>query len=133
MINLNENDWDQFDTYVLAKGYEYYKADTDNNLDIRSYALRIEQNKSYYFITKTIGKGNSIRMLTVQTLKKQDYLFYKEQLKKYKFIYVKSQTEENSITMEYKKENLEVWISSILNKDPENKKVAGYEISIKTE
>jgi len=133
MIKMNENNWDQFDTYILTKGYEYYKTDTDENFEIRTYAFGVKQNKSYYFITKTIGKGNSIRMFTIQTVKKQDYLFYKEEVKKYKFVYIKSQTEGNSIIMEYKKGNSEVWISSILNMDAENKKVAGYEISIKTE
>ena len=90
-------DWDDFDTYVTSKGYEYYKTEDDDFAETKAYSYDQARNsKAVYFIAKSVYKKTFTKMVAFQTVKKTEYLAIKEQLKTVGFKYISSETSKGS-------------------------------------
>src|SRR5438093_8830889 len=82
LIKLNNANWDDFDTYVTSKGYEYYTTEDKYYSETRAYAYKQSaSSKAGYFIAKSIFKQYTKKMTSFQTTKKDEYLAIKNQLK----------------------------------------------------
>lgn len=132
---LSTKNWDEFDTYVIKKGYIYDNSETDEIAEYKFYTF----NKNYYSGTSsywiTLYKYSidaSIRlgytnMVTWQTNISSDYIKIKDELKSKGYIFQNSTLLDGNTVNSYKKQKNEVRI--ILQK---MKTDTGHEITIYT-
>ena len=58
LIKLNDMNWDEFDSYVVNKGYEYNRSENMDYVDSKSYGYKQKGEQSLYFISKTCNWHN---------------------------------------------------------------------------
>lgn len=134
LIRLNNQDWDDFDTYVTSKNYQYQAIDDNDFIEAKSYSFDTNNStgKAPYFITKTFYKIENQKAVAFQTLKKEEYLAFKTQLKTLGFKYVGAQTTAGSTFLDYRKGNIEVSLASFKTPNASGEMLTGYEISVLT-
>ena len=134
LIKLNNQDWDDFDTYVVTKGYQYQETDDNDLNEAKAYSFDTNKtsSKAPYFISKTFYKKTNLKAVAFQTLKMEEYLAFKTQLKTLGFKYVGAQTTEQATFLDYKKGMIEVSLASFKAPNDSGEMLTGYEISVVT-
>lgn len=108
LIDLNFKNVDAIDTFVVNKGYEYSESKDDVNFNNRKYNYnRGTKNKAEYWLQYSVFLSpNSLikNMVTWQTLKREDYIAIKNQLKTSGFKFIDSKKLDSAaITYNYSK------------------------------
>ena len=130
LVNISNMNTDEFDSFVISKGYEFFKTETDDYSENIIYAHNLKSNNiAPSYISKYMFKKNPNTMVSYQTLEKEVYISIKKQIKTLGFVFVDTETNENkSIFLNYKKGEIKLTLTSILSvKNPGN---TFYEISI---
>ena len=112
LTNLNNMDWDQFDSYVVAKGYEYNKTEDLEFVESKSYGYKLKGDHSPYFISKTVAKNKNVKLVAYQTTDSKDYMSIKSELKNAGFKFAKTETADQSTLLIYTKSNLELILAT---------------------
>ena len=138
MISMN---WDEFDTYVITKGYQYFDND-DNELAIRRRYRQISKeyaagHECHRVISRMQAKSSEGHpAISYTTYFKQDYAAIKDQLKTSGFKYFRSVThpehDKNDVWLQYTKGQLLLSLVSGKAKtaDGQTTDIPEYEISI---
>lgn len=131
IILLNKN-VDDFDTYVVTKGFKYAKTEDDIDFEGIVYALnqREYSAKAQKFITLSTKFFWYERNIHYQTLESSDYLKIKSQIKVLGFKFVETTKLGNATFLEYSKGKLELSLISIRDADEEGEFTTSYEISL---
>jgi hypothetical protein len=129
LIKINNYKLDDFDTYVTQKGYRYYENKNTDFSDATSYVYSINGVKKSY-ITKFFRKTQPKEMVSFQTGKNTIYLKIKAELKSLGFKFINTGTYEGDTYFEYKKENIEISLTSSVQKNNYGVELTTYEISV---
>lgn len=133
MAKICKGDWDEFDTYATAKGFNYNKSKSDEFSESKSYFLN-HYNDNFYtrkHITKYYLKTTNSQMVSFQTTVNQDYLYYKNQLKLAGYKYNRTEKDESGgMSLYYLKGKTELALHSIKKNDSEGIEYMSYEISM---
>jgi len=132
LTNLNKMDWDEFDSYVIAKGYEYNKTEDLEFVESKSYGYKQKGEESPYFISKTVAKNKNTKLVAYQTTNSQDYLLIKSQLKNSGFKFAKTEARGQTILLIYMKGDIQLTLATFKVQQNSGDTFAGYEISIRT-
>lgn len=113
LITINYKNYDDFDTYVTKKGYEYSITDNDALSENRSYSFKRGgfDNKAEYWIKYFKyydGKTDSKTNVSWQTSKRTDYINIKNQIKSLGFKFIETKKDETTICIIYRKGKIEV-------------------------
>jgi hypothetical protein len=132
LVLINKN-IDDFDTYVVSKGFRFQK--TKDDLDFKGITYALNQSeysrKAEKFIslyTKYISDNRT--NVTYQTSLSTDYLKIKNQAKFNGFKFIKTENFKGSTFLIYKKDKLELSLTLIQYENEDGKISSGYEISI---
>ena len=135
LIKMNSQNWDSFDTYVSTKGYTYQRIDTSNGDESRIYSFNQNERNDMapYFITKTINTRLKEKSIAFITIKKDDYLLIKSQLKMVGFIYINSDATDTETSLNYIKGKMRLLIESSRRKNNSGNLITGYNITLMTD
>lgn len=108
LINLNGKNYPKFESFVMSKGYNFFKTESNPTEDtyIFGYAINYSTNMSDYWIEYTIYKDSLSQFKTSiswQTRKKGDYQMIKKDLENNKFNYINTKNEEKQVQVSYAK------------------------------
>jgi hypothetical protein len=120
MLKMNS---DNFETYVLKKGYEFSNIKDDDNVFGFTYVKGYEDETKYITLYEKYFEYG--KHLTYQTSNKNEYLLIKKQLIELRFKLFESFNFEGSIVKKYKNNIYILTLINGLNSDEET-----YEISI---
>jgi hypothetical protein len=129
LINLNNANEDDFDTFIIRKAFKYDSFEKLSIANRKSYVYYLEGVKNSY-VTKFIFTNSSNEMVSFQTPSSSIYLNFKMDLKKLGFIFKKTETYENTTFMYYTKGNLELSLTSSTDESRTSGVKTFYEISI---
>lgn len=131
IILLNKN-VDDFDTYVVTKGFKYAKTEDDIDFEGVQYALNQNEysDKAQKFVTLYTKYFFYERNISYQTLESSDYLKIKSQIKVLGFKFVETRKVGNRTFLEYSKGKLELLLISIRDADEEGEFTTTYEIGL---
>jgi hypothetical protein len=129
LINLNNYQLDNFDTYVTQKGYKYYSNENDDFCDAISYAFYVNGVEKAY-ISKFYYKTKKKEMISFQTTNNATYLKIKTDLKTLGFKFIETETFNETIFFTYKKGDITVSLASTVQKKLYGENVTIYEISV---
>jgi hypothetical protein len=132
LIKLTKSNDNNFDTYVLQRGFQFEDVENHDGFISKSYSLSINGAKRYY-ITKHIPKDNSFKWVSYQTPNSRDYLKMKEDLKRNGFLNTKSDTYNSSNLFEFVKDNCKITIMSGKEDSKEgyeSRSIYGYNIKV---
>ena len=133
LIILNNMDWNEFDSYVVNKGYDYNRTENLEYVDSKSYGYRQKGEESSYFVSKTVAKNKEIRLVAFQTTNKQDYLSIKYQLKNGGFSFIKTEAKQQTMLLVYKKGSMIATLAISKAERNINETFNVYEISIRSD
>lgn len=105
--SLTSKNWDDFDTGVTKKGYNYNTSTKEVEYEMKSYTFGRNKNLkslSNFFITKYEYSDGS-KLVSWQTNRLSDYIKIKEELKRTSFKYLNSETNNGVNAMYYQKDN----------------------------
>ena len=107
LINYYRNDFDQFDTDIQKKDFDYISIEPrTNEAQIAKYAFKKTIDNGYYTeVFKKIKFKTGVNLLDYQTDKKNDYLKIKKQLKAFGFISNKSKNQGSNTIFSYRSAN----------------------------
>ncbi len=129
LININNYQLDDFDTYITQKGYQYYKNNNTDFAESTSYVYYINGKKKAY-ITKYKYKQYNKKMVSFQTDNNSTYLKIKSELKTIGFKFINSESYKGTTFFNYKKGNIEVSLASSVQVSNYGRNLNNYEISI---
>jgi hypothetical protein len=129
LIKINNYKMDDFDTYVTQKGYRYYENKNKEFSSATSYVYSINGVKKSY-ITKFFRKTQPTEMISFQTGESTTYLKIKAELKSLGFKLINTGTYEGDTYFDYKKENIEISLTSSVQKNSYGVELTTYEISV---
>lgn len=129
LIKINNYKIDHFDTYVTQKGYRYYENKNTDFSNATSYVYSVNGAKKSY-ITKFYRKTQLKEMVSFQTGKNTTYLKIKSELKSLGFKFINSGTFEGDTYFDYKKGNIEISLTSSVQKNSFGDELTTYEISV---
>lgn len=129
LIKINNFKIDHFDTYVTNKGYRYYENKNTDFSNATSYVYSINGAKKSY-ITKIYRKNQPKENVSFQTRKNTTYLKIKAELKSLGFKFINNGTFEGDTYFEYKKGNVEISLTSSIQKNSFGDELTSYEISV---
>jgi len=132
---LNDKDYDDFDTYVSKKGYEYATSLNDEISESRFYNFKRESsnNKAKYWIRYFRyfeGQTNAKTNISWQTARQNDYVLIKDQTKSSGFKPVETGNYEETIYSTYQKGKIEVQPYSGNTKNGFGDITSTYEINV---
>ena len=82
LVNISNMNTDEFDSFVISKGYEFFKTETDDYSENIIYAHNLKSNNiAPSYISKYMFKKNPNTMVSYQTLEKEVYISIKKQIK----------------------------------------------------
>jgi hypothetical protein len=124
MIAVYKMDLDQFETFVLKRGYEFSSLKDDDQVFGSTYVKGFEGNTKYITLfTRYFSDGKCV---TIQTSKEDEFLKFKEQLKIYGYKLVSTKNIEGRLYKSYKNTIWNLDVFSINDGDG----ITGYEISL---
>jgi hypothetical protein len=130
LLKLNSLNEDDFDTFITLKGFKYDGFEEKDEAKLKSYVFYVNGIKTSY-ITKITYTSRPQEMISFQTPNSTTYLNIKGDIKKLGFIYVKTETYEQTTFMYYKKNNNELSHASSTDESrPIGTTRTFYEISI---
>ncbi len=132
LIKVNNLSFEDFDTYVIKKGYQYYENEIDEYAENTSYKSNV-RGKAVSYISKAIFKDNSYEVLTFQTNDEKLYLSIKSELKLLGYVFEKKDVTKNGkLYLSYIKENIVITLISGVSEvtDINGNKYTVYEIGI---
>lgn len=108
LITLYRDNFDDFDTKVIKKGFEYIKSNPKANEEqISKYALNETEDDGFYTeVIKKIKFKSGITLLDYQVDTKDAYLKLKNQLKLLGYVSYKSKNQDGSTLFFYKSNKL---------------------------
>ena len=128
---LHASDWDTFDTFVLTKGYEYSSSKDDRKYTLKSYAYNeTADTMASRFISKYVNNYSSSGIVTWQTSKNFEYLWFKNQLISKGFKFIESGQFKKSTFLKYINGKLQLKLYVSKGPDANGKEIPVYEISI---
>lgn len=134
MIDLNHKNVDDFDTYVVSKGYDFNKFNEEDNYDSKSYSFKgFNEDSAEFWITKNnyylkgFYKKGSVSWVTSN---KNYYLSIKEQIKKLGFTFLKTENENGNLSYNYEKGKISISIYSVRRPNAFGKIGTVYEINV---
>ena len=128
LIRINNFKFEEFDSYVIKKGYSFYKYDDKTiSKDARTYFYS-NNNKEYITVCYFDNKEQST---TLQTKNSSTYLKTKEDLKILEYKFIENKVENGSIILVYKKNDISVKLISMPEKDENHNSFTFYIISVK--
>lgn len=135
MILLNNKSYDEFDTYVTKKNYEFYNTEDDGICEKHSYTLNRDSysDKATYWISisKYYATGTESKStVTWVTKYLKHYLSFKEQLKASSYKVQKTDTYKGALYTVYRKGKIEVTLFSVNSENEMGGKITSYEISV---
>ncbi len=112
--------WDDFDTYVLKKGYHFEENHIDEVSHSIGYSYDSKGIKGVYGIDRGVmfgQKGNSettpdLIIVTYNTFNTQDYLTIKNQIKTNGYKLVSTENKNGGVWLRYKKGDMELTLIS---------------------
>ena len=131
LTNLVYKNWDDFDTYVTAKGYSYNEAKKDSFYESRIYSLHRSDYERYagYWISFYKYLDHQT-MISWQTSNQKYYLDFKAQLIAEGFKFIKSEIVKGNNVNTYVTGNKEITLVSGKTKANDGREVNVYEISL---
>lgn len=132
LVNLASYNNDNFDTFVISKGYVFNKTESDEQSATKFYSFstnKYERNKAAYWISKTNYNDGKV-IVSWTTYKSEDYAAIKSQIKANGFQFTEESNTDGIIGFHYKngKYELSLYVEELTfdNSIKDN----GYEISI---
>ena len=132
LIKMKKMNADEFDTYVVKKGYEFFQNNQGDDFTYSSttYTYKVNGAKQAY-ITKYSNELKKI-MISFQTINSKVYLNFKNDLKIQGFTLLDSGPNDETNVLRYRKGNIEVLLITGPIRDEANfNNITGYEISVK--
>lgn len=120
LVTLVNKNIDNFDTYVVGRGFIYQETIQEENAEGVTYALNQDQysTKAAKFITLyTKYISDNRRNVTYQTLLSTDYLKIKNQAKLNGFKFVKTDNYKGTTILVYQKGQMDLSFSLIHSED----------------
>ena len=110
IVNLASYNNDNFDTYVISKGYIFNKSESDQRSTTKSYSFstnKYERNKAVYWISKT-DYNDGVVIISWTTYKSEDYSEIKSQIKAIGFQFTEESNTDGVIGFHYIKGKYEL-------------------------
>jgi hypothetical protein len=112
---------DEFDSFAISKGYEYYKL--ENNEFGRKTAYKFKSKIPSYFTQSVYSNGVSV---TYQTFNLAIYSNFKSVIKQAGYKYIETTQIDGAIALVYNKDNIFI---SLISGPTSDKETTVYEIS----
>lgn len=132
---LSSKNWDEFDTYLIKKGYVYNNYDTDKYSELKTYSFQrnVYSGAAPYWITLCKYLNNNIGLISMiswQTNEVNDYIKIKDQLKVLGYVSQNTEIFDGKTVIYYKKLNKEVLLIVGKKLTTDGKEITSYEISL---
>ena len=129
IATLNE---DEFETFVMERGYEFVKFDKDTFADSLIFGFDKENRNQYeHYIARHKFNQKDRLMISFQTYKTEYYLGLKKQLKSFGYKFVGTETsDDGTYFLNYKKNGMSFSLASIQANNNSGQKFTSYEISL---
>jgi hypothetical protein len=131
LLKLQKYNYEQFETYVSAKGYKYIEIANSHLFTSYHFAVDMSQNKASRHIAYNINNQDGTIVIEYQTSFLSEYNKLKIAAKSAGFIYSEIDHYEQGVFLTYKKNNREVSFYSSRGENSYGELLTFYEISVK--
>lgn len=128
-LKISKYNFDDFDTYVIKKGFEFNK--TNTHRDVEENEPREDRNYKYYSKDKleyletslTLFDNTNRYFFTYTTTLRSEYLKMKDDLKLFRFKYVNTNSVSNKNSFVYQRDDIFIQLDVYLRENLPNQYV----------